>query len=101
MRDALHIVVARRLGISCAALAPLALLLVSWSARAQRLLRDATARFEVMQIPPLAAPDVTDSLAPAFNGYEQMPTDDMWQLAPEASVALMASHTSDSTSARS
>ena len=45
-------------------------------ARAQRLLRDATARFEVMQIPALAAPDVTDSLAPAFNGYEQMPTDD-------------------------
>jgi hypothetical protein len=45
-------------------------------ARAQRLLRDATARFEVMQIPPLAAADVTDSLAPAFNGYEQMPTDD-------------------------
>jgi hypothetical protein len=45
-------------------------------ARAQRLLRDATARFEVMQIPPLAAPDVTDSLAPTFNGYEQMPTDD-------------------------
>jgi hypothetical protein len=29
-----------------------------------------------MQIPPLAADDVTDSLAPAFNGYEQMPTDD-------------------------
>jgi hypothetical protein len=45
-------------------------------ARAQRLLRDATARFEVMQIPALLAPDVTDSLAPAFNGYEQMPTDD-------------------------
>ena len=45
-------------------------------ARAQRLLRDATARFEVMQIPPLAPPDVTDRLAPAFNGYEQMPTDD-------------------------
>jgi len=45
-------------------------------ARAQRLLRDATARFEVMQIQPLAASDVTDSLAPAFNGYEQMPTDD-------------------------
>jgi hypothetical protein len=45
-------------------------------ARAQRLLRDATARFEVMQIPPLAASDVTDSLAPAFNSYEQMPTDD-------------------------
>jgi hypothetical protein len=45
-------------------------------ARAQRLLRDATARFEVMQIPALAPPDVTESLAPAFNGYEQMPTDD-------------------------
>ena len=45
-------------------------------ARAQRLLRDATSRFEVMQIPALAPPDVTDSLAPAFNGYEQMPTDD-------------------------
>jgi hypothetical protein len=45
-------------------------------ARAQRLLRDATARFEVMQIPALAPPDVTDSLAPVFNGYEQMPTDD-------------------------
>ena len=45
-------------------------------ARAQRLLRDATARFEVLQIPALAPPDVADSLAPAFNGYEQMPTDD-------------------------
>jgi hypothetical protein len=45
-------------------------------ARAQRLLRDATARFEIMQIQPLAPSDVTDSLAPAFNGYEQMPTDD-------------------------
>jgi len=45
-------------------------------ARAHRLLRDATARFEVMQIPALAAADVTDSLAPVFNGYEQMPTDD-------------------------
>jgi hypothetical protein len=45
-------------------------------ARAQRLLRDATARFEVMQIPALVAAEVTDSLAPTFNGYEQMPTDD-------------------------
>ena len=45
-------------------------------ARAQRLLRDATARFEVMQIPALTPSDVTDSLAPSFNGYEQMPTDD-------------------------
>jgi hypothetical protein len=45
-------------------------------ARAHRLLRDATARFEVMHLPPLAATDVTDVLAPAFNGYEQMPSDD-------------------------
>jgi hypothetical protein len=45
-------------------------------ARAHRLLRDATARFEVMHVPPLAASDVTDLLAPSFNGYEQMATDD-------------------------
>ena len=45
-------------------------------ARAHRLLRDATARFEVMHVPPLATADVTDLLAPAFNGYEQMATDD-------------------------
>jgi hypothetical protein len=45
-------------------------------ARAHRLLRDATARFEVMHVPPLASADVTDVLAPTFNGYEQMPTDD-------------------------
>jgi hypothetical protein len=45
-------------------------------ARAHRLLRDATARFEVVHLPPLAAPDVTDMLAPAFNNYEQMATDD-------------------------
>ena len=45
-------------------------------ARAHRILRDATARFEVMHIPALTAPDVTDLLAPAFNGYEQMATDD-------------------------
>ena len=41
-------------------------------ARAHRLLRDATARFEVMHLPPLRHADVTDLLAPAFNGYEQM-----------------------------
>src|SRR5204862_1095476 len=52
------------------------LLTTRYVARAQRLLRDATARFEVIQIPPLAADDVTDSLAPTFDGYEQMPTDD-------------------------
>jgi hypothetical protein len=45
-------------------------------ARAHRLLRDASARFEVMHLPPLAAADVTAMLAPAFNGYEQMATDD-------------------------
>jgi hypothetical protein len=45
-------------------------------ARAHRLLRDATARFEVMHLPPLGAADVTDMLAPVFNGYEQMATDD-------------------------
>src|SRR5512132_3592829 len=49
-------------------------------ARAHRLPRDATSRFEVMHIPALAAPDVTDLLAPAFNGYEQMPTDDRDEL---------------------
>ena len=49
-------------------------------ARAHRLLRDATARFEVMHLPPLAAPDVVDLLAPAFNGYEQMPSDDRDEL---------------------
>ena len=33
-----------------------------------------------MHIPALGAPDVTDLLAPAFNGYEQMPTDDRDEL---------------------
>jgi hypothetical protein len=45
-------------------------------ARAHRLLRDATARFEVMHLPPLAAAEVVDLLAPGFNGYEQMASDD-------------------------
>ncbi len=45
-------------------------------ARAHRLLRDATSRFEVIHIPALTPADVTDLLAPAFNGYEQVPTDD-------------------------
>jgi hypothetical protein len=44
--------------------------------RAHRFLRDATARFEVMHLPSLQAPDVTDALAPAFGGYERMATDD-------------------------
>ena len=45
-------------------------------ARAHRLLRDATSRFEVMHLPSLASADVTEMLAPTFNGYEQMSTDD-------------------------
>jgi hypothetical protein len=50
-------------------------------ARAHRLLRDATSRFEVMHMPALAATEVADVLAPAFNGYEQMATDDRDYLA--------------------
>jgi hypothetical protein len=45
-------------------------------ARAHRILRDATARYEVMHVPALSAADVTALLAPAFDGYEQMATDD-------------------------
>jgi hypothetical protein len=50
-------------------------------ARAHRLLRDATSRFEVMHLPALAAADVSDLLAPSFNNYEQMATDDRDYLA--------------------
>ena len=50
-------------------------------ARAHRLLRDATARFEVVHVPQLSAPEVSDLMAPAFNGYEQMATDDRDELA--------------------
>src|SRR2546427_6445881 len=50
-------------------------------ARAHRLLRDTTSRFEVIHIPALLPADVTDLLAPHFNGYEQMPTDDRDYLA--------------------
>ena len=38
-----------------------------YSARAHRLLRDATARFEVMHIPALSPGDVIDLLAPGFS----------------------------------
>jgi hypothetical protein len=44
--------------------------------RAHRLLRDATSRFEVMHLPPLSVAEVSDLLAPVFDGYEQTPTDD-------------------------
>ena len=47
-----------------------------YTARAHRLLRDAPARFEVMHIAPLDLADVVEHLAPAFNHYEQMATDD-------------------------
>ena len=46
-----------------------------YMARAHRLLRDATSRFEVMHLPPLASADVADVLAPVFNEFEQTPTD--------------------------
>jgi hypothetical protein len=52
-----------------------------YAARAHRLLRDASARFEVMHIPALTATDSADLMSPAFNGYEQMATDDRDQLA--------------------
>jgi hypothetical protein len=45
-------------------------------ARAHRLLRDATARFEVMHQPALTPLDVTEMLAPTFGGYERMASDD-------------------------
>jgi hypothetical protein len=41
-------------------------------ARAHKLLRDATARFEVMHVLPLTSGEITDLLAPAFNGYDQV-----------------------------
>jgi hypothetical protein len=41
-------------------------------ARAHKLLRDATARFEVMHVLPLTAGEIGDLLAPAFNGYDQV-----------------------------
>jgi len=44
--------------------------------RAHRLLRDATSRFEVMHLPSLSVAEVSDLLAPVFDGYEQSPTDD-------------------------
>jgi hypothetical protein len=50
-------------------------------ARAHRLLRDATSRFEVMHVQPMTSPDIVDLLAPSFNSYEQMATDDRDYLA--------------------
>jgi hypothetical protein len=45
-------------------------------ARAHRLLRDATSRFEVMHLPPMMPSEITELLSPIFGGYEQMATDD-------------------------
>jgi hypothetical protein len=45
-------------------------------ARAHRLLRDATSRFEVMHLPPMTPNEITELLSPIFNSYEQMATDD-------------------------
>jgi hypothetical protein len=47
-----------------------------YTARAHRLLRDATSRFEVVHQPALTPSDITDVLSPTFNAYEQMATDD-------------------------
>lgn len=43
-----------------------------YTARAHRLLRDATARFEVMHTPPLAAGDVEDLLASSLHGFDHL-----------------------------
>jgi hypothetical protein len=52
------------------------ILTTRYTARAHRLLRDATARFEVMHQPAMTPVDVTDLLAPVFGGYERMASDD-------------------------
>jgi hypothetical protein len=49
------------------------LLTTRYTARAHRLLRDATARFEVMHAPPLAAGDVDELLGPILSGFAQLP----------------------------
>jgi hypothetical protein len=57
------------------------ILTTRYISRAHHLLRDATPRFEVMHITPLTATDVVGTLAPVFNNYEQMATDDRDYLA--------------------
>jgi hypothetical protein len=49
--------------------------------RAHHLLRDAAPRFEVLHMTPLAPTDVAATLAPVFNNYERMATDDRDYLA--------------------
>jgi hypothetical protein len=64
-----------------------------YAARARRLLRDATARFEVLHVPPMSPADVVGALAPAFNNYERMATEDRDHLG-RAVQALTDGHAS-------
>ena len=57
-----------------------------YTARAHRLLRDATARYEVMHMPPLAAGDVYDLLVASLAGFEQMQPADRDDLARSVQV---------------
>ncbi len=47
-----------------------------YAQRAFRALRDASPRYELLPVPALTPADVCDVLAPTFNNYEQMPSDD-------------------------
>ena len=49
--------------------------------RAHHLLRDAASRFEVLHVTRLSPTDVATTLAPVFNNYERMATDDRDYLA--------------------
>jgi hypothetical protein len=51
-----------------------------YTVRARRALRDLAQPFEVITVGPLSPADVTDLLAPAFNGYEQMAIEDRDEL---------------------
>ncbi len=67
--------------LAAIALSPNRFVLTSrYQARALRLIRDAAPRFEAVTIAPLTASDVTDALAPVFDHYEQMATEDRDQL---------------------
>jgi hypothetical protein len=57
-----------------------------YTARAHRLLRDATARYEVMHVPPLAAGDVDEMLAPLLGGFDQLPAAERDDLARSIQV---------------
>ena len=47
-----------------------------YPSRARRVVRDVGTRFEVIDVEPLAVNAIIAHLAPTFNHYEQMPTDD-------------------------